>query len=269
MPLSHTAPDTSSRCPPDVCVAAVLGDAQRRMVVLGGREGMPRSLGSVYGGSVTRFLGGAALRGVVSRVIDTPRVKSLYNGVAVSRDGSTLLVSDSDGDPHAIHVFRVGDGLRLRVSGGPGNGPIRFSNPCQVWVASDDFVFVAEYGNDRVQVLTPTLDFHSFVGVGKLEYPAGVCADDAVVMVSEAAKHSHRISVFRCGDGALLRHLGSTGGSDGQLLGPQGLYFMSGHRHVAVADSRNNRVVRPPHRRRRAQLSLRRRVLCLRRARSR
>ncbi len=70
VPLSHTVPD-ASRCPPDVCVAAVLGDALGRVSVLGGREGMLRSLGSVFGGSVTRFLGGG-LRGVVSRVIDTP-----------------------------------------------------------------------------------------------------------------------------------------------------------------------------------------------------
>ena len=59
VPLSHAVPDASSRCPPDVCVAAVLGDALRRVAVLGGREGMSRSLGSVYSGAVTRFLGGS------------------------------------------------------------------------------------------------------------------------------------------------------------------------------------------------------------------
>jgi hypothetical protein len=41
-------------------------------------------------------------------------------------------------------------------------------------VASDDYVFVADCGNNRVQVLTPRLDFHSFVGVGQLVAPAGV-----------------------------------------------------------------------------------------------
>ena len=60
--------DASSPCPPAVCVGAVLGDALHRVSVLGGRDGMPRSLGSVYGGAVTRFLG---VGRVVSRVIDT------------------------------------------------------------------------------------------------------------------------------------------------------------------------------------------------------
>ncbi len=92
VPLSHAVPDASSHYPPDMCVAAVLGDALHRVTVLGGREGMPRSLASVYGGSVTRFLVGG-VGAFVSRVIETPGVRSVCNGVAVSPDGSTLLVS--------------------------------------------------------------------------------------------------------------------------------------------------------------------------------
>jgi DNA-binding beta-propeller fold protein YncE len=182
------------------------------------------------------------------RVIATAGLKSRSNGVAVSRDGSTLLVSDEDGGSHAIHEFRVADGSPLWVIGkkgwlggrGAGDEPLQFKSPRQVWVASDDFVFVADYGNHRVQVLTPHLDFHGFVGVGQLERPSGVCADDDVVAVSEA--NAHRISVFRRGDGALLRRFGSEGSGDGQLKNPYGLCFMSGHRHVAVADCSNGRI---------------------------
>jgi DNA-binding beta-propeller fold protein YncE len=92
-----------------------------------------------------------------------------------------------------------------------------------------------------VQVLTPRLDFHSFVGVGQLSYPHGVCADDSVVVVSEL-ETAHRISVFNRGDGALLRRFGSEGCGDGQLRYPFGLCFMPGHRHVAVAELFNSRV---------------------------
>jgi DNA-binding beta-propeller fold protein YncE len=179
-------------------------------------------------------------RGEEIRIIATPGLKSLSNGVAVSRDGSTLLVSDYDGGSDAIHMFRIADGSRLRVIGGAGDGQLQFKQPCQVWVASDDFVFVADDGNDRVQVLMPTLDFHGFIGVGQLSHPAGVCADDDIIMVSEA--DAHRISVFSRGDGALLRRFGSLGSGDGQLDLPLGLCFMSGHHHVAVADNNNSRV---------------------------
>jgi DNA-binding beta-propeller fold protein YncE len=137
-------------------------------------------------------------------------------------------------------VFRVSDGSRLRIIGGAGDGPLQFKSPRQVWVASDDFVFVAEVGNGRVQVLTPRLDFHGFVGVGQLSGPAGVCADDDVIMVSELG--ADRISVFARCDGALLRRFATYGHGDGQLRAPLGLCFMSGHRHVAVADYWNHRV---------------------------
>jgi sugar lactone lactonase YvrE len=224
-----------------VCVGAVLGDAVRRVAVLGGREGMSRSesLGSVYGGSVARFLGGG-FRGVVSRVIATPGVKSTGNGVAVSRDGHTLVVSDNNGFSHAIHEYDVGDGSRRRVVGSKGDRSLQFRTPCQVCIAPDDFVFVADYLNHRVQVLTPALDFHSFIGEGALVFPEGVCANADVVVVSECPVQ--RISVFNRCDGTLFRRFGSPGSGDGQLRLPRALCFMSGDRHVAVTDSWNGRV---------------------------
>jgi tripartite motif-containing protein 71 len=209
------------------------------MAVLGGREGMPRSLGSVYGGSVTRFLGGS-LRGVVSRVIDTAGVLSLGRGVAISRDRSTLLLTSGVYGSQAVHDFSMADGSRRRIIGGSGDGPLQFSGPEEMCIAPDGFVFVAEYGNSRVQVLTPSLDFHAFIGQGRLEYPGGVCANADVVVVSEG--DAHRIAVFNRGDGALLRRFGRRGSGDGELRDPRGVCFLSGDRHVAVADADNHRV---------------------------
>jgi DNA-binding beta-propeller fold protein YncE len=159
--------------------------------------------------------------------------------MAVSRDGSTLLIASHS--RHMIHVFSVADGSRLRVVGGEGDGPLQFNTPCQVWIDADGFVFVADCDNDRVQVLTPTLDFHGFVGVGSLLYPRGVCANADVVVVSEDYPAS-RISVFNRRDGSLLRRFGTSGSGDGELRWPRGLCFINDDRHIAVADSLNNRV---------------------------
>jgi DNA-binding beta-propeller fold protein YncE len=240
VPLSHSDLDALPLCSPGVCVAAVLGDALRRVAVLGGREGMPRSLGSVYGGSVTRFLGGFMVLDV-SHVIDTG-LKAGGNGATVSRDGSTLLFTDGaySSGSHTLHAFSVADGSRLRVVGSKGRGPLQFHSLGQVCIAPDGFVFVADSCNHRVQVLTPTLDFHGFVGAGQLRDPRGVCANADVVVVSEA--NAHRISVFNRSDGALLRRIGSVGSGRGQLDYPRGLCFMSHDRHVAVTDNSNNRV---------------------------
>jgi DNA-binding beta-propeller fold protein YncE len=252
VPLSHaTRRASSSSCPPDVCVAAALGDVEHRVAVLGGREGMPRSLGSVYAGSVTRFLGGA-FRGVVSRVIVQEVAGKCPSwgecgGVAVSVDGCTLLVSDrARYGSHTIHEISAVDGSLRRVIGSEGRGPLQFREPYDLCIASDGFVFVADYVNNRVQVLTPTLDFHRFIGEGQLSGPSVVCASADVIVVVDSDYASymaeHHVSVFDRGDGALLRRFAPSGRADGQLTAPGGLCFMPGHLHVAVAESGNSRV---------------------------
>jgi DNA-binding beta-propeller fold protein YncE len=158
----------------------------------------------------------------------------------VSRDGSTLLVSDYGGGSHAIHELDVADGSLRRVIGGKGDAPLQFDDPRQVWVAYDGFVFVADCKNHRVQVLKPNLDFHGFVGVGQLSHPSGVCANADVVVVAEV--DVDRLAVFNRGDGTLLRRIGSSSSMRGQLNSPLGLCFMASNRHVAVAEYDNNRV---------------------------
>ena len=229
---------------PEPCtnaVAAVLNDAQRRVCVLGGREGMPRSLGSVYAGSIVRFLGGC--RGVTSRVIQTG-VASWNNTMALSRDGTMLLVADGNictpCDRPALTLIRVADGGVVRRVGTPGTGPLQFRRPRQVCIAVDEHVFVAELDNNRVQVLTPALDFHSFLGVDQLQAPIGMCADADTVFVSEY--HRDCISVFARRDGALLRRFGYHGAGDGQLDGPLSLCLVGETGEIAVADYWNRRV---------------------------
>jgi DNA-binding beta-propeller fold protein YncE len=228
---TFAAPDT------DGTVTAALNDAQRRVCVLGGRADMPRSFGSVYAGSVVRFLGGC--RGVPSRVIETG-VASWNNTMALTHDGTMLLAVnisiDVDITRPAITVIRVAGGDVVRRVGTHGTGPLQFRCPRQVCVAVDEHVFIADCDNDRVQVLTPTLEFHSFLGADQLVSPVGVCADDTFVGVSEF--HRHRISVFARRDGALLHRFG-----DGQLAGPLGLCFVAKSGTIAVADVLNRRVL--------------------------
>ena len=223
-----------------LCITAVCADSGRRVVRMGGRQGLPRSIGSLYGGLVALFLG-STFTGAVKTVIVTPGVVSWNNGVAVSHDGTTLLVSDGNGGTHAIHMFRIADGAPLRTVGGEGDGPLQFKMPYQVCVAAvDGFVFVAEAANDRIQVLTPQMDFASFVGVGQLRSPVGVCADGEIIAVSELC--AHRISVFSRDDDTLLRRFAERGSGDTQLSFPCALCFTADHRHIAVSDPTNDRI---------------------------
>jgi hypothetical protein len=217
--------------------AAALADSQRRVCVMGGRRDMPRSAGSVYLGAIVRFLGG--FRGVQSRVIDEAREAAF--GMAVTRDGSTLLrTSGNCGASHGIVVVCIASGSRLGFVGSYGSEQLQFKGPRQLWISDDDHVFVAEFGNHRIQVLTPQFEFHSFVGVGSLDHPSGVCGNADIVAVSEL--HEHRVSVFHRVDGALLRRFGSFGSGDGQYIDPLSLCYMNGCGHLAVGDAGNDRI---------------------------
>ncbi len=216
----------------------MLSDALRRV---SGREGMPRLLSSVYGSVVTQFLPG--FRGVVARVIPRPATVVTPSSIAVSRDGRSLLVWSAGPGTFAntgLYVLSVANGSLLRLVGGIGRELCRSSSG-QIWVAPDDFVFITDGVNRRVLVLTPSLDIHAFIGKGdQLGYPAGVCANDSVVVVSES--EGHRITVYDRGSGAFRTSFGCKGGGTGQLRVPLGLCFVEGDRHVAVADSGNKRV---------------------------
>lgn len=235
-PAAASDPDSAAAA---ACVVTVLGDDLHRLCVTGGRQDMPRSLGSVLGGSVVRYLFG--FRGKLSRAVTTPVVCCTgIGGLAISRDGSSLLVSDRISSSSGIHELRAADGTHLRTIGAHGSGLLHFDQPWQVYIAHDDFAFVAEFYNHRVQVLTPGRDFYGFVGVGQLRFPSGVCADKDSVFVCE--RDSHRLSVFRRSDGVLLRRFGSLGSGDGQLYAPFGVCLIGTSPEIAVVDNGNNRI---------------------------
>jgi hypothetical protein len=227
---------------PECCLPAVLHDAQSRLCVMGGRAGMPRSLGSVYAGSVVRFLGG--FRGLQQhRTVSVVGMRIFDSlDVAVTRDSGTLLVTAHH--QHCVYLVDVATGDVIRTLGGGGghlgNGPLQFNLPSFVCVSPDDFVFVAEYGNHRVQVLSPQLDFHSFVGVEHLRGPHGVGADNGVIAVSDIK--ACKIFLFSRRDGALLRCFGSPGSGAGQLACPLGLCVLGESGRIAVANATTQRI---------------------------
>jgi DNA-binding beta-propeller fold protein YncE len=118
--------------------------------------------------------------------------------------------------------------------------PLEFFTPRQVWIARDDFVFVAESGNNRIQVLTPQLDFHGFIGKGRLDCPFGVCANGDVVVVAERWKG--RVRVFTRADGAFSHEFGARGLGRGELSSPVGLCFTADHTAIAVVEWGSSRV---------------------------
>jgi DNA-binding beta-propeller fold protein YncE len=187
-------------------------------------------------------LSGDSFQAKEIHTIPTPGVRSWTSGIAVTHNGTSLLVSSgSHGGPHAIYAFSVANGSRLLTIGEkPGTGKLQFNQPHQVHIASDGFVFVADFSNDRVQVLTPRLAFHGYYGESILKRPIGVCANDSIVAVAEHA--DSRVAIFNRISGRFLHYIGSAGSGNGQLKNPRGLCFLPGDRQIAVVDDSNARV---------------------------
>ncbi len=179
-------------------VYAALADAQRRLCVFSGRFAQPRALGSVFACYVTLFLG-CAFGGREQRRIPTSGTV-ICAGLAVSRDGATLYLTD--GFAHAIRSFAVADGAPLAVAGSYGRRALQFRGPRQLCVAPDGDVLVADAHNDRVQALTHRLEFRSFVAPGMFRFPCGVGATETIIAVASAWGH---VTVVTRYDGTMLR----------------------------------------------------------------
>lgn len=228
---------------PAKTVAAALGDAQRRVAALGGRAGMPRSVGTLYGGLIVLFLG-TEFRGASSKHIFIPQRWLLpqqpptgysywFQRSAVTRDGSTLLLlPPPPSHANRFFVVRVADGAFTHPIGTKGSGKLQFEWPMDIYVAPDDCVFIADCRNDRVQVLTPELKFKAFVGVGQLTSPISVCTDDEHVVVCDR----HSICMFSHHDFVRLRRIPNESFGRHVEHFIRLVRFVPGGRHVVVLD---------------------------------
>jgi len=207
--------ESSSRCTPDECVAAVLGDAERRLCRAGARDGMPRSLGSVHSAWVTLFISGARCQ----RHMPIPWLYDNDGAIAacVTSDGSRMVTAahwagenqDGELDNHdRVHVVDV-TGTDLSVvttidCAAPDAYPDAF-HTVQLSVSSDGLIFLADSDDERdrraVYVLKPDLTSHDFRSFKDDVEIAGVCADASIVVLA----HTDAVTVFRRSDWGAVR----------------------------------------------------------------
>lgn len=160
----------------------------------------------------------------------------------VAEPTGALLVLDS-GNSRIVRVLPDGSlDSAFDFSGGPGAAEGRLS--AAQGLATDRLgrVYVADTGNDRVQVLDPSGAFDHVLGVGVLSRPRGVAVGfDGTVYVSDAG-HS-RVLAFDPISRAVSGTIGAPGMLDGQFVDPAGIAVDDLGR-VVVSDSATGRVQR-------------------------
>jgi len=170
-------------------------------------------------------------------------------GIAVDGEGNFAVY---DSDNYRVQVHRLSDGACIRTIGssGSGNGNGQFAGgPGGVAFDSEGNLFVADFGNHRVQVLRYSDGTHlrtigsEGAGAGQFQYPSGVAFDAAGhIVVVECGNQC--VQVLRYNDGAHVRTIGdgSRGAGNGQFDGPSGGIAIDSDGRIVVADTYNHRV---------------------------
>ncbi len=168
-------------------------------------------------------------------------------GVAVAPDNTLFVLA---GQNHIDHWAQ--DGTLIKSFGRTGSGVGEFSfgggggndggAGGGIAVGPDNFLYIADTGNDRIQRFNTDFGQGSvIVPAGTVQYPMGIAIRKTRLYVAD--DQHHRITVHDTG-GKLLKTIGSgEGDAPGQLQNPYDVAVDPSGR-VFVADDLNHRVVR-------------------------
>ena len=126
------------------------------------------------------------------------------------------LVYVCDSDNHRIQVFDL-DLNFVRSIGSHGSGRGEFGAPSDVKFDTTGNMYVAEWGNGRVQVMDSSGRFIRVFGQGKLNVPLGFLVADKYVYVSDVSGSC--IVVYET-SGQYVTSFGRHGENEGQFDGP-------------------------------------------------
>ena len=161
--------------------------------------------------------------------------------VAVDNVGNVLVV---DCYNHRIQKFSS-EGKFIALVGKKGNNQLQFREPMSIAIHPiNRRVYIAEYGNNRIQILNPDLTFSSSFGSeGRdnehVQKPWDM-AFDSTGNVYVADFSNNRIQVFTA-DGRFLSQFGEYGRGTGELRGPTSVSIDSKD-VVYVSEFSNHRI---------------------------
>ena len=208
------------------------------LVVEGGRQCV--SILRPDGTNIRTFGSPAADLSPGSQILKKP------HGVAVCDDGTILVV---DSGKHCVAVFTP-EGKFTRSVGTFGSGPLQFDEPMGIGIHPiTKHIFITEYRNHRIQVLSSDLEFVTCYGSegsdhGQFIRPWDVsfisCGD---VYIADSGNHRIQVFKYHCMDKkfVFLNVFGEEGRDEGQLNWPSSICVDSENR-VYVTEDHNYRV---------------------------
>ena len=196
---------------------------------------------------------GNPVRGSPFPIAVTPSAQSLNKPVRVVRrlDGPRGTAINSKGQM----IFVAGGGTYITVStpegekirsfGAKGSGNGHLSGAWEVTVDNDENIYIADYGNHRVQKFSLDGEFVAAVGsYGKsplqFYHPIGICYNHRDSYLYVVEQSNHRVQVLTT-DLKFVRSFGTQGSGNGQFANPRSMVFDDAN-NLYVTDSTNHRV---------------------------
>ena len=91
-------------------------------------------------------------------------------GICISQNNVCVTQFDS----HCINMYEL-EGKLIKSVGSEGNREAQFNHPLGLDVSDrTNNIYVCDYDNDRIQILTEELKYHSMLGIDLLRYPRDV-----------------------------------------------------------------------------------------------
>ena len=155
-------------------------------------------------------------------------------GIAIHRNN--LYVTDRE--IHAVFQFKIEVDMRLVAKlGGYGSGMGQFSYPHGLTVSTNGDVFVADFGNNRIQILDDSLHFKRKITHQTMKHPCDVkLTPDEVYVLCDV---SHCILVFSHA-GEKIRQLITLG--DGMQIEFARFFCLDRKQNLLISDWRNSEV---------------------------
>ena len=176
-------------------------------------------------------------------------VNATYEGELSSNLGSPEgVTSDSRGviyvtNARLHNVVMFKGGKSIGVLGSHGAGARQFVRPHDIELSYDSQLYVADPGNNRIQVVSPSLDvLGTFEGDRTDFHEPKYIAIDEGNWLYVADQYNHQVKVFNEARKYLATiGTGKAGQEIDQLNGPEGVEARSGQ--IWIADTHNDRIV--------------------------
>ena len=167
--------------------------------------------------------------------LDCPR------GTAINNKGQMIVV---EGDGTCVSVLTP-EGEKIRRFGTQGSGNGQFSGAFGVTVDKDYYIYVADYGNHRIQKFNSEGEFVAAVGgygSNQLQfiYPVGTVHNHRGNNLYVADQCNHRIQVLTT-DLKFVRSFGTQGSGNGQFQNPLNIAIDDAN-NLYVTEYSNHRV---------------------------